>query len=143
MPYLMQAAFWVGVIGTVAALPLLVVLRFQNSYISASAFMLSSPAVLFFTAAFAFAAVYALLPSSRWRTRIAGMSAGVLTFFGFAIWMAIAVNVRTQVYQTPWPSFLFPFAAAFAVVGWIPIGGGWFAGWVVSKLPDAPAEEAP
>jgi hypothetical protein len=44
MPYLLQAAFWVGVIGTVAALPLL------------GAFMLSSPAALIFIAASAFSA---------------------------------------------------------------------------------------
>ena len=28
------------------------------------------------------------------------------------------------------------------VAGWIPLGGGWFAGWLVSKLPDTPVEEA-
>ncbi|HEU4781496.1 MAG TPA: hypothetical protein VFS58_16560 [Steroidobacteraceae bacterium] len=83
MPYLPQAAFWVGVIGTIAALPLVCVLRFQRSYMSEVAFQWSAPAVLFFMAAF-----------------------------------------------------------AFVLVGWIPLGGGWLAGWLVAKLPDTPAQEA-
>ena len=141
MPYLLQAAFWVGVIGTVAATPLLFVLRFQNSHMTTGSFMWSSPAVLFLLAAGTFVATYMLLPPGRWRTRVAGMSAGVLTFFGFAIWMSIMVNVRTSGYQTPWPTVIYPFAIAFVVVGWIPLAAGWIAGWVVSKLPDAPGDE--
>jgi hypothetical protein len=48
------------------------------------------------------------------------------------------VNVRAN---DSWPMVIFPFALAFAVVGWLPLGGGWMAGWIVSKLPDAPADE--
>ena len=36
---------------------------------------------------------------------------------------------------------LYSFAFAFVIVGWIPLGGGWFAGRAVSKLPDAPTGE--
>jgi hypothetical protein len=140
MPYLVQAAFWVGAIGTVAATPLLCVLRMQRSYLTEPLFQWSAPAVLFFTAALTFMAAYGLLPSSRWRTRVAGMMAGIITFFGFAIWIAFMANV------VPGPvdgsrGILYSFALAFVVVGWIPLGGGWIAGWVASKLPDAPDEE--
>ena len=142
MPYLLQAAFWVGVVGLVAALPLLCVLRVQGSYMSVVGFYWSSPAVVFLLASLTFSATYTLLPSNRWRSRIAATSAGVLTFFGFAIWMSIVVNVRTGNFMSPWPSMLLPFAAAFAIVGWLPLGGGWIAGSLVSKLPDTPVAEA-
>jgi len=140
MPYLVQAAFWVGVIGTVAASPLLCVLRMQHSYLSEALFQWSAPVVLFLTAALTFMAAYGLLPSRKWRTRVAGMSAGIITFFGFALWVSFMANMglgpldRSQ-------GLLNSFALVFVVVGWIPLGGGWIAGWAVSKLPDAPDEE--
>ena len=140
MPYLVQAAFWVGVIGTVAAVPLLCLLHLQGGYLSAGRFQGSSIIVLFFSAALTFAAAYELQPSSRWRTRIAGMIAGVVTYFGFGLWMSFMANVNVRANDS-WPMVIFPFALAFAVVGWIPLGGGWIAGWVVSKLPDAPEDE--
>jgi hypothetical protein len=141
MPYLVQAAFWVGVIGTVAAAPLLCVLRFQRSYLSEPFFKVSAPVVLFFSAALTFAAIYELLPSSRWRTRIAGMIAGMVTFFGFAVWTTFMANTGRGPFDHL-PGILHSFALVFVFVGWIPLGGGWIAGWVVSKLPDAPSEEA-
>jgi hypothetical protein len=141
MPYLVQAAFWVGVIGTVAAAPLLCVLRMQRSYLSEALFPWSAPAVLFFTAALAFASVYELLPSSRLRPRIAGLIAGIVTFFGFAIWTSFMANVGRAPIDTL-PGMLYSFAIAFVLFGWIPLGGGWIAGWIVSRLPDAPSEEA-
>jgi hypothetical protein len=141
MPYLVQAAFWVGVIGTVAAAPLLMVLRIQRSYLSEPLFQWSAPAVLFFTAALTFMAVYGLLPSRRWRTRMAGMIAGLITFFGFALWISFMANAGLGPFDRP-QGILYSFALVFVIVGWIPLAGGWIAGWAVSKLPDAPAEEA-
>jgi|SoiMethySBSTD1v2_1073268.scaffolds.fasta_scaffold3933336_1 hypothetical protein len=141
MPYLLQAAFWVGVVGTVVAAPLLCILRLEGSYLARAAFQWSSPAVLFLTAALSFMAAYSLLPSTRWRTRIAGVLAGVITFFGFSIITAVMVDL-TRGWSGSWPRFIQSFAIVFVMAGWIPLGGGWFAGWLVSKLPDTPAEEA-
>ena len=98
MPYILQAAFWVGLIGTVAAIPLLFLAPDERSYLTAAAYRMSSIVVLFFMATTAFAALYAMLPSSRWRTRIAGSIAGIVTFFGFSVWMALMVNGRTESY---------------------------------------------
>ena len=140
MPYLVQAAFCVGVIGTVAALPLLYLVPAQSWYLTDAAFRASSAVLLFLTAAATFAAIYLMLPSNHWRTRVAGVLAGILTFFGFAIWMRIMVNVRIGNHQS-WPDFLYPFVVMFVFAGWIPVSVGWLAGWLVSKLADTPGEE--
>lgn len=140
MPYILQASFWVGVIGTVAAVPLLCLLRFQPSYLSKPIFQWSAPAVLFFIAALTYMAAYGLLPSSQWRTRLAGSLAGIITFFGFAIWVSFMAGVGLGPFDRS-QGVVYSFAFVFVIVGWIPLGGGWFAGWVVSKLPDAPADE--
>jgi len=141
MPYLLQAAFWVGVIGTVAAAPLLCVLRMQASYLSSPTFQWSAPGVLFLSAALAFMAALSMLPTSRWRARIAGVLAGVITFFGFAIATAVAMRPAGGSFSAM-PGVLQSFALIFVLAGWIPLGGGWFAGWLVSNLPDTPPEEA-
>jgi hypothetical protein len=99
MPYLLQAAFWVGVIGTVAGAPLLCLLRMEHSYLSEPLFIWSAPLVLFFSAALTFSASHELLPSSRWRTQVAGMIAGVVTFFGFALWTTFMAKVGLGPYD--------------------------------------------
>ena len=141
MPYLVQAAFWVGVVATIAAAPLLCVLRLEPSLLASTAFQWSSPAVLFLTAALSFMSTYAVLPQSRCRSRIAGLLAGVITFFSFAIMTAVLVDTGRG-YFTSLPRVVTSFAFAFVLTGWIPMGGGWFAGWLVSRLPGAPSSEA-
>ena len=141
MPYVLQAAFWVGVGGTVAAAPLLCLMRLEPSLLASTAFQWSSPAVLFLTAGLSFLATYMALPPSRWRTRIAGLLAGVITFFSFAIITAIVLDIGRG-YFTSLPRVINSFAFAFVLTGWIPLGAGWCAGWLVTKLPDTPAEEA-
>ncbi|HEV7606940.1 MAG TPA: hypothetical protein VGO61_06370 [Steroidobacteraceae bacterium] len=140
MPYLLQAAFWVGVIGTLVSAPLLMFLGVQGSFLTAGQFFASSPGVIFLLASLTFSLVYALQPRWRFRARTAGISAALLTFVGFTMWLAIVINLRTW-NDNAWPSRWFPQLASFAVFGWLPIAGGWFAGWVVSRLPAAPAEE--
>jgi hypothetical protein len=140
MPYILQASFWVGLIGTAAAIPLLFLAPVEHSYLTVAAYRATSMVVLFFTAAAAFAALYAMLPSSRWRTRIAGSIAGIVTFFGFSLWMAVMINGRTESYLD-WPRIVYPFLVMFVFAGWIPISAGWLAGWLVSKLHDTPEFE--
>ena len=141
MPYLLQAAFWVGVVGTVAAAPLLCVLRMERSYLAGAAFQWSAPIMLFVTAALTFMLAYAMLPTSRLRARIAGVLAGVITFFSFSVVAWFVMNAG-QGPLTLFPGALQSFVVVFVLAGWIPLGGGWFAGWLVSKLPDTPPAEA-
>jgi hypothetical protein len=141
MPYLLQAAFWVGVVGTVAATPLLYLMRMEGAYQFSTPYQWGAPAILFLTAALAFMATYAMLPTSRWRTRVAGVLAGVITFFCFSIITAFVMN-SGRGFPDYLPGILRTFTVVFVLAGWIPLGGGWLAGWLVSKLPDAPAEEA-
>ena len=140
MPYLAQAGFWVGLVGTLVSAPLLMFLQVQRSYMSAGLFFASAPVVIFLLASLSFMAVYSVQPSWRFRARTAGISAALLTFAGFTLWLSIMINVRNG-YFNSWPSVWFPHLASFVVFGWLPIAGGWFGGWVVTKLPDAPAEE--
>jgi hypothetical protein len=140
MPYILQASFWVGLIGTVAAIPLLFLAPVGRSYLTVAAHRATSMVVLFFMAAAAFAVVYAMLPSSSWRTRIAGLIAGIVSFFGFSVWIAVMDNGRTRSYLD-WPGIVYPFLVMFVFAGWIPISAGWLAGWLVSKLRDTPERE--
>lgn len=90
-----------------------------------------SPLIIFLLAAGLFPLVYILLPPLRQRARAAGMIAGVLTFFAFSVWAAQQVNFVTG--RGPWPAAIFPFVSAFALMGWLPIAGGYCAGWLVER----------
>jgi hypothetical protein len=140
MPYLAQAGFWVGLIGTVVSTPLLLFLRVQASYMNRAQFFASSPLIIFLLASWSFALIYAVQPGWRYRARTAGISAALLTFAGFTLWLSIMVNVSTGS-GNAWPTVWYPHLASFAIFGWLPLAGGWFAGWVVTKLPNAPAQE--
>jgi uncharacterized membrane protein required for colicin V production len=67
--------------------------------------------------------------------------AGIVTFFCFAFWITFMTKLGIGPVDRA-AGILYSFALVFVLVGWIPLGGGWLAGWVVSKLPDAPAEDA-
>jgi len=139
MPYILQAAFWVGFIGSLIGTPLAFLLGVRNSNLARDSFLLSTPVVLFLLGATSFALIYSLLPRFRMRSRFAGISAGLLTYFSFLFWLSYAVNLDTG--GRTWGPWWTPFMFALLLMGWIPVSGGWFAGWLVSRLPDSPPEE--
>lgn len=121
---LARASVTVGIVGVLTASPLLAILLMQGSYrIGPLSF---SPLIIFLLAAGLFPLVYILLAPLRQRARAAGMIAGVLTFFAFSVWAAQQVNFVTG--RGPWPAAIFPFVSAFALMGWLPIAGGYCAG---------------
>lgn len=136
-----RASFTVGFLGLVASLPLLGYLAVVHRYAAQRPpVVFGSMLAVFLIATLSFYLIYALLPASVFRARIAGVLTALMTYVGvgtvyvFGVFAAREqIDVRFVVWAVTW----------LLLAGWYPTLCGLGAGWAVEgKIRPTGREEA-
>ncbi|MEZ5457764.1 MAG: hypothetical protein R3E65_00135 [Steroidobacteraceae bacterium] len=134
------ASFTVGFLGLVASLPLLGYLAVVHRYAAQRPpVVFGSMLAVFVIATLSFHLVYALLPASGFRARIAGVLTALMTYVGVGTVYLFGVFAAREQIDTRFVAWV---AFGLLLAGWYPTLCGLGAGWAVEgKIRAAAAEE--
>jgi hypothetical protein len=135
------ASFTVGFLGLVASLPLLGYLSVLHRYAAQRPpVVFGSMLAVFLIATLSFYLVYALLPSSGFRARIAGALTALVTYVGVSTVYVFGVFAAREEIDT---RFIVWVGFGLLMSGWYPTLCGLGAGWAVEgKIRATGREEA-
>jgi hypothetical protein len=136
---LAKASAYVGIVGTLFALPLLLALFVPTRGFSNLDFFITAPFLIAIVGASGFAAAFRLLPETPRKCRVAGIVAGLSTFLLFELWLWHSLNFDTG--GRAWPFGLFPVIAGLLTFGWVAFLAGWVAGRGAERYIGAPARK--
>jgi hypothetical protein len=124
-----RASFTVGFLGLVASLPLLGYLAVVHRYAAQRPpVVFGSMLAVFLIATLSFYLIYALLPASGFRARIAGVLTALMTYVGVGTVYVFGIHAARGEIDSRlivWVGF------GLLLIGWYPMLCGLGAGWAV------------
>jgi hypothetical protein len=134
---LVKASAYVGAVGALFALPLLLALFVPTRGFRNLDFFAPAPFIIATIGAISFATAIRLLPESPRKCRVAGIIAGMSTFLLFELWLWHSMNFDTG--GRAWPFGIFPVVGGLLTFGWVAFLAGWVAGRGAERYIGAPS----